>query len=216
MTLYEDLRGDLGRARSAAVSPASTEAAAGDSLSVRQHGCDSLSRSEGQRDRRGCSRQSVDRDGGRRSQSASIARPAASITTTATIAIRTVSATTPCMRCTSTGTASSGSERPVAVSTAWSAAPRPRRQCTSRTSRVAATCRARSCAASNRIATTALWLSTNNGLTRLDPRLARCKIFHEAHGLQGEDFNFNAHYRGRDGTLYFGGNDGFNAFRPKP
>jgi signal transduction histidine kinase/ligand-binding sensor domain-containing protein/DNA-binding response OmpR family regulator len=59
-----------------------------------------------------------------------------------------------------------------------------------------------------------LWLSTNNGLTRFDPRAGTSKVFHEAHGLQGEDFNFNAHYRGRDGTLYFGGSNGFNAFSP--
>ena len=59
-----------------------------------------------------------------------------------------------------------------------------------------------------------LWLSTNNGLTRFDPRTRTVKTFHEAHGLQGEDFNFNAHYRGRDGTLYFGGSNGFNAFAP--
>ena len=49
--------------------------------------------------------------------------------------------------------------------------------------------------------------------TRFDPRTRTIKTFHEAHGLQGEDFNFNAHYRGRDGTLYFGGSNGFNAFR---
>jgi signal transduction histidine kinase/ligand-binding sensor domain-containing protein/CheY-like chemotaxis protein len=60
-----------------------------------------------------------------------------------------------------------------------------------------------------------LWLSTNNGLARFDPRAASLKLFHEAHGLQGEEFNFNAHYRGRDGTLFFGGNDGFNAFSPE-
>jgi signal transduction histidine kinase/ligand-binding sensor domain-containing protein/CheY-like chemotaxis protein len=60
-----------------------------------------------------------------------------------------------------------------------------------------------------------LWLSTNNGLARFEPRAQALKLFHEAHGLQGEDFNFNAHYRGRDGTLYFGGNDGFNAFSPE-
>src|SRR6185436_8473243 len=36
----------------------------------------------------------------------------------------------------------------------------------------------------------------------------------EAQGLQADEFNFNAHYRGRDGTLYFGGNSGFNAFLP--
>lgn len=59
-----------------------------------------------------------------------------------------------------------------------------------------------------------LWLSTNNGLVRLDPRSGALKVVHEAQGLQGEEFNFNAHYRGRDGTLYFGGNNGFNAFSP--
>jgi signal transduction histidine kinase/ligand-binding sensor domain-containing protein/CheY-like chemotaxis protein len=60
-----------------------------------------------------------------------------------------------------------------------------------------------------------LWVSTNNGLARFDPRVPALKLFHEAHGLQGEDFNFNAHHRGRDGTLFFGGNDGFNAFSPE-
>ena len=59
-----------------------------------------------------------------------------------------------------------------------------------------------------------LWLSTNNGLVRFEPRTRAMKVFHEAHGLQAEEFNFNAHHRGRDGTLYFGGNNGFNAFTP--
>jgi signal transduction histidine kinase/ligand-binding sensor domain-containing protein/CheY-like chemotaxis protein/HPt (histidine-containing phosphotransfer) domain-containing protein len=59
-----------------------------------------------------------------------------------------------------------------------------------------------------------LWLSTNNGLARLDPRAHSIKWFHQVHGLQGEEFNFNAHYQGADGTLYFGGNNGFNAFSP--
>jgi len=59
-----------------------------------------------------------------------------------------------------------------------------------------------------------LWLSTNNGLVRFDPRTRSIKVHHEPHGLQAEEFNFNAHYRGRDGTLYFGGNNGFNAFSP--
>ena len=59
-----------------------------------------------------------------------------------------------------------------------------------------------------------LWLSTNDGLVRFDPRTRSMKVFHEAHGLQAEEFNFNAHFRGRGGTLYFGGNNGFNAFAP--
>ena len=59
-----------------------------------------------------------------------------------------------------------------------------------------------------------LWLSTNSGLARFDPRTHSTKWFHQVHGLQDEEFNFNAHYQGADGTLYFGGNNGFNAFSP--
>jgi signal transduction histidine kinase/ligand-binding sensor domain-containing protein/CheY-like chemotaxis protein/HPt (histidine-containing phosphotransfer) domain-containing protein len=59
-----------------------------------------------------------------------------------------------------------------------------------------------------------LWLSTTNGLVRFDPQTQAVKVFHEWHGLQGEDFNFNAHYKDRDGALFFGGNSGFNAFTP--
>jgi signal transduction histidine kinase/CheY-like chemotaxis protein/streptogramin lyase/HPt (histidine-containing phosphotransfer) domain-containing protein len=59
-----------------------------------------------------------------------------------------------------------------------------------------------------------LWLSTNNGLARFDPRTHEIKTFHQAQGLQDEEFNFNAHYAGTDGTLFFGGNNGFNAFSP--
>jgi signal transduction histidine kinase/ligand-binding sensor domain-containing protein/CheY-like chemotaxis protein/HPt (histidine-containing phosphotransfer) domain-containing protein len=59
-----------------------------------------------------------------------------------------------------------------------------------------------------------LWLSTNNGLARLDPSAHSIKWFHQVHGLQDEEFNFNAHHQGADGTLFFGGNNGFNAFSP--
>ena len=60
-----------------------------------------------------------------------------------------------------------------------------------------------------------LWLSTNNGLARLDPRLHSVKLFHQVHGLQDEEFNSNVHFRSADGVLYFGGNHGFNAFSPE-
>ncbi|MDY6945082.1 MAG: two-component regulator propeller domain-containing protein [Pseudomonadota bacterium] len=60
-----------------------------------------------------------------------------------------------------------------------------------------------------------LWLSTNNGLIRLDAGNGSSRLLREVHGLQADEFNFNAHYRGRDGTLYFGGNGGFNAFLPE-
>ncbi|MBS0374578.1 MAG: response regulator [Proteobacteria bacterium] len=59
-----------------------------------------------------------------------------------------------------------------------------------------------------------LWLSTNAGLVRYGTADHSVRVFRESQGLQGDEFNVNAHYRGRDGTLYFGGSNGFNAFRP--
>ncbi len=59
-----------------------------------------------------------------------------------------------------------------------------------------------------------LWLSTNNGLVRFEPHARTAKVYHEWQGLQGEDFNINAHYQDREGNLLFGGNNGFNAFAP--
>lgn len=57
-----------------------------------------------------------------------------------------------------------------------------------------------------------LWLSGNAGLMRLDPRTRAIKTFHREHGLQGEEFNFNAYHQLRDGRIAFGGNGGFNVF----
>jgi signal transduction histidine kinase/ligand-binding sensor domain-containing protein/CheY-like chemotaxis protein len=59
-----------------------------------------------------------------------------------------------------------------------------------------------------------LWLSTNNGLARFDPKSHDIAWFHQVQGAQDDEFNFNAHYQAGDGTLYFGGNNGFNAFAP--
>ena len=59
-----------------------------------------------------------------------------------------------------------------------------------------------------------LWLSTNHGLTRYDPSTGDARRFHEAQGLQGEDFNFGASYASPSGRLYFGGSNGFNGFDP--
>lgn len=59
-----------------------------------------------------------------------------------------------------------------------------------------------------------LWMSTNYGLARIDPEDLSVRAFHRGHGLQGEEFNFGAHYASRSGTLYFGGGNGYNAFLP--
>jgi signal transduction histidine kinase/ligand-binding sensor domain-containing protein/CheY-like chemotaxis protein/HPt (histidine-containing phosphotransfer) domain-containing protein len=55
-----------------------------------------------------------------------------------------------------------------------------------------------------------LWLSGNAGLMRYDPGTGEVQQFHREHGLQGEEFNFGAHFRTRDGHLLFGGPNGFN------
>ncbi|MEL7312683.1 MAG: EAL domain-containing protein [Pseudomonadota bacterium] len=63
-------------------------------------------------------------------------------------------------------------------------------------------------------ATGALWLSSNNGITRFDPTTGESRVFHSRHGLQSDEFNFGSHHRASDGTLIFGGSNGFNAFNP--
>jgi diguanylate cyclase (GGDEF)-like protein len=59
-----------------------------------------------------------------------------------------------------------------------------------------------------------LWMSTNAGLVRLDPATDAIKTYHRQHGLQGEEFDFNAYERLHDGRVCFGGPGGFNIFDP--
>ena len=60
-----------------------------------------------------------------------------------------------------------------------------------------------------------IWMSTNNGIARLDPRTESIKKFGVQHGLQSREFNSMARCKGKDGRLYFGGINGFNAFYPR-
>jgi signal transduction histidine kinase/CheY-like chemotaxis protein len=59
-----------------------------------------------------------------------------------------------------------------------------------------------------------LWLSGNAGLMRLDPRARSIKTYHREQGLEGEEFDYNAYHRLRDGRLCFGGAGWFNIFDP--
>ena len=59
-----------------------------------------------------------------------------------------------------------------------------------------------------------LWLSTGNGLARLSPTSGLVRTYDTRDGVQGSDFNSNAYAVGEDGSLYFGGVNGFNAFYP--
>ena len=60
----------------------------------------------------------------------------------------------------------------------------------------------------------ALWLSGTRGLNRYSPASGEIRSFHRDHGLQGEEFNFAAHFKMPDQRLIFGGPNGFNLFDP--
>ncbi len=60
-----------------------------------------------------------------------------------------------------------------------------------------------------------LWISTNNGLLCFDPASDEKRVYTVADGLQDNEFNSGAFFRGPSGTLYFGGLMGFNGFNPK-
>ena len=76
-----------------------------------------------------------------------------------------------------------------------------------------------------------LWVSTTNGLSRIqisspgdhagstttpnEDVHIRCRNYHEQDGLQGREFNERAGMVTRDGSLMFGGPNGFNLFHPE-
>jgi len=60
-----------------------------------------------------------------------------------------------------------------------------------------------------------LWLATNEGLTRFSPRTGRFRNYDVSDGLQDLSFISGSCLAGRDGTIYVGGANGFNAFLPQ-
>lgn len=59
-----------------------------------------------------------------------------------------------------------------------------------------------------------LWLSTDNGLSRLDPKTGEIRNYTLGDGLQGKEFNRGAAVIDRFGKMYFGGTKGCNSFYP--
>ncbi|MCP5102967.1 MAG: histidine kinase, partial [bacterium] len=60
-----------------------------------------------------------------------------------------------------------------------------------------------------------LWLSTNKGLSRFDPRQKSFKNFDVKDGLQADEFNTGADYKNpASGEMFFGGINGLNSFFP--
>ena len=60
-----------------------------------------------------------------------------------------------------------------------------------------------------------LWLTTGYGLARFDPKSGRSVAYDEADGVQSLEFRRGAAHRGRSGTFYVGGVNGFNMFKPE-
>lgn len=60
-----------------------------------------------------------------------------------------------------------------------------------------------------------LWMSTNKGISCFDPVKETFRNFEEKDGLQSNEFNHDAYIKASDGTLFFGGVNGFNYFNPK-
>lgn len=59
-----------------------------------------------------------------------------------------------------------------------------------------------------------LWLSTNRGLARFEPRSGTFRSYDRSDGLQSYEFNPGASFQNSHGRMYFGGIQGFNAFDP--
>lgn len=66
-----------------------------------------------------------------------------------------------------------------------------------------------------------IWMSTNNGISKFIPKYSSGEIiggnfrnYDISDGIQGMEFNGGAYFKSDDGRIYFGGNNGFNAFFP--
>ncbi len=59
-----------------------------------------------------------------------------------------------------------------------------------------------------------LWLNTSNGLSRFSPTTHTFTNYDTQDGLQSNQLS-RAAWKGRDGTLYVGSDNGFNAFKPE-
>lgn len=60
-----------------------------------------------------------------------------------------------------------------------------------------------------------LWLSTNNGLSKLNTKQKIFTNYNIFNGLHNSEYNFNAYYQTQSGDLLFGGMNGFTRFNPK-
>ncbi|TYA84172.1 hybrid sensor histidine kinase/response regulator transcription factor [Seonamhaeicola marinus] len=60
-----------------------------------------------------------------------------------------------------------------------------------------------------------LWISTDNGISLFNPISEEFKNLSKDDGLQSNNFRMNAHFKNKDGYLFFGGLRGLNIFHPE-
>jgi two-component sensor histidine kinase/ligand-binding sensor domain-containing protein len=60
-----------------------------------------------------------------------------------------------------------------------------------------------------------LWIGTYNGLMRFNTQTYTTSVYTTNDGLNSNEFNRTSSFKAADGTMYFGGLDGVNAFNPK-
>ncbi|MFL3015820.1 MAG: SpoIIE family protein phosphatase [Candidatus Neomarinimicrobiota bacterium] len=59
-----------------------------------------------------------------------------------------------------------------------------------------------------------LWMSSNYGIIRFDPKTEKFRQFGMADGIQNFEYNAESHAQAKNGTLFFGGLSGANYFNP--
>lgn len=59
-----------------------------------------------------------------------------------------------------------------------------------------------------------LWVSTSNGIVCFNPGTQKIRNYTLDDGLQGKEFKNSGSFVSKDGYMFFGGNNGFNFFKP--
>ncbi|MGL5245520.1 MAG: sensor histidine kinase, partial [Sarcina sp.] len=58
------------------------------------------------------------------------------------------------------------------------------------------------------------WISTNRGVSKLNINTNIFRNYNTTDGFQSNEFNRNAHFKNKDGEMFFGGINGLNIFNP--
>ncbi|MFA8342620.1 MAG: two-component regulator propeller domain-containing protein, partial [Rhodothermaceae bacterium] len=59
-----------------------------------------------------------------------------------------------------------------------------------------------------------IWVSTNQGISRIDYETEKITNYLQEDGLQSNEYNVGAYFKSNDGSMYFGGINGYTKFHP--